>query len=60
MAGASVPAIHANAIVGRERQHAHLLPLVVMVALGKLSVMHGQGHIHTVPIRSAFTLVNVC
>jgi hypothetical protein len=59
MAGMNVPAIHVNVTVGSERQHAHLLHLAVMVALGKPSVMHGQRHIHTVPTRSASTLVNV-
>lgn len=56
MAGTTVPAIHVS--VASERQHAHLLHLVAMVASGKQSVMHGQRHIHTVPIRSAFTQVN--
>lgn len=60
MAGVNAPVIHVNVIVGNERQHAHLLHLVVMVVLGKPSAMHGQGHIHTVPIHSASTQVSVC
>lgn len=62
MAGTNVPAIHVNVNVSgaSERQHAHPLLVVVMVALGKASAMHGQRHIHTVPTRSAFTPVNVC
>lgn len=60
MTGASAPVIHVHVIAGSERQDAHLLHLVVMVPLGKLNVMHGQRYIHTVPILSASTQVNVC
>jgi hypothetical protein len=60
MTGASAPVIHVNVIVVSERQHAHLLLLVVMAVLGKPSVMHGQRNILTVPTRSAFTLVSEC
>jgi len=58
MTGASAPVIHVNVIVVSARQNAHLLALVVMVVLGKPSVIHGQRNILTVPTRSAFTQVN--
>lgn len=60
MTGASAPVIQDHVIAASERQHAHLLHVVVMVTHGKPSVMHGQGHIHTVSIHSAATQVNVC
>lgn len=60
MAGMNVPAIHVSESAASERQRAHLLHLVVMIANGKSSVMLGQRHIHIVPIHSASTQVNVC
>lgn len=59
MAGVNAPVIHAHAIVSMRPCDPHLL-LEAMVPSGKQSVMHGQEHIHIVPIRSAFTLVNAC
>jgi hypothetical protein len=60
MTGVTVHVTLVNVTGAYERHHVPQLLHVAMVALGKLSAMNGQSHIHTVPTRSAFTQVDVC